>query len=159
MAKTVLDAEALRQHKGISFVGICTVFLLHDGEGHFFMAKRSKKARDEQGRWEIQGGGLKWGQTLEENLIREMKEESNATPKEIIFLGNREMFRELEDGTPTHWISFDYAVLVDRSKVKIAEPEMFDDSGWFSKERLPSPLHSQNRIFLDKYKDQLKDII
>ena len=42
--------------KGIDFIGITTVFFCHDGKGKFLMAKRSKNARDEHGRWDIGGG-------------------------------------------------------------------------------------------------------
>lgn len=36
------------------------------------MAKRCAAARDEQGRCDIGGGGLKWGVTAVENVIREV---------------------------------------------------------------------------------------
>jgi len=159
MTADKLSAEILRQHKGVSFVGVTTCFLMYDETGEFFMAKRSKNARDENGRWEIQGGGLKWGQTAEENMIREMREESGAEAQKIDFLGYRDVFRTLDDGTPTHWIALDFAVLVDKDKVKITEPDMFDDSGWFTLGNQPSPLHSQHKTLINKHRDKLKIIL
>lgn len=153
-----LPPEILRQHKGISFVGVTTSFLCHDGKGNFFMAKRSAKCRDEIGRWDAGGGGLKWSQTAEANAIREIQEEYAVTPKNIEFLGYRDVFRE-QNGQNTHWISLDFAALVDRSMVKINEPEFFDDSDWFTLKSLPSPLHSQFPYFLKKYKKQLAKIL
>ncbi|SRR6266550_372919 len=143
MAIAKLPPETLRKHKGISFVGVATAYFCHDGKGNIFMAKRSKKARDEPGTWENGAGGLKWGFTLEDNVRREVQEEYNAVPKAIDFLGHREVFRHMLHGQPTHWLSMDFLVLVDRDQVKINEPEMFDDSGWFTLDNLPSPLHSQ----------------
>jgi hypothetical protein len=35
--------------------------------------------------------------------------------------------------------------LVDPTKVKNNEPEKIDEIGWFSLDKLPSPLHSQTR--------------
>lgn len=147
-----LPADLIRQHKGISFTGVATTFLCHDGQGNIFFAKRSQRARDEQGRWDIGGGGLKWGVTAIDNVKREIEEEYSATPLSIEFLGYRDVFRTLNDGTPTHWVGLDYLVRLDREAVKINEPDMFDDSGWFSLDNLPSPLHSQFPSLLDKYR-------
>ena len=154
-----LPPEILRLHKGVSFVGITTCFFCHDGRGNFFMAKRSQKSRDEQGTWEIGGGGLKWGETAEENMLREVKEEYNADAIEHFFLGYRDIFRSLADGTKTHWLGMDFAVLVDPKQIKIMETDMFDDSGWFTMNTLPSPLHSQQLVFFEQYKDKLKPLL
>jgi 8-oxo-dGTP diphosphatase len=154
-----LSPEILRRHKGISFVGVTTSFLCHDGQGRFFMTKRSNKARDERGRWEVGAGGLKWGLSARDNMLREVKEEYNATPLKVEFLDYRDMFRQLDDGTPTHWLALDYAVLVDPKEVKINEPDMFDDAGWFTLNSLPSPLHSQMEAYVTKYSKELQKIL
>lgn len=151
-----LDSTVLREHKGVSFTGVGTVFFCHDGAGKFVMTKRSQKCRDEKGRWEICGGGLKWGSSAEENIKREVFEEFGAEAKQISFMGYRDVFRELEDGTPTHWLMLDFVVLVDPKEVRINEPEMADDLGWFSLNTLPTPLHSQIETFVEKYRTQLK---
>lgn len=154
-----LTKETLRDHKGYSFVGITTCFIMYTKDGEFFMAKRSNKTRDEHGRWEIQGGGLDFGQTAEENVIREMKEESNATPLKSEFLGYTDVFRVNENGDKTHWLALDFAFLVNKSDVKINEPDMFDDSGWFTLSNIPSPVHSQLQNLLNKHADRLQKII
>jgi ADP-ribose pyrophosphatase YjhB (NUDIX family) len=154
-----LPPEVIRQHKGISFVGVATCFILYDKKGEFFMAKRSQNSRDEQGKWEIQAGGMKWGQTAVENVLREMHEESSARPKKLEFLGYRDMFRKLEDGTPTHWLALDFAALVDRKDVGINELNMFDDAGWFTMSNPPSPLHSQHKLFMAAHEVKLKKIL
>lgn len=145
-----LSPDILREHKGISFTGITTCFFCHDGKGKFFLAKRSKNARDEQGTWEIGGGGLKWGLTAEENMRREVKEEYNGEVLESVFLGYRDVLRTLPDGTQTHWLGLDFAALVDPAQIKINEPDMFDDAGWFTLDNLPAPLHSQQIPFFEK---------
>lgn len=158
-AMTKLDPELLRQHKGVSFVGVGTVFFCHDGKGKFLMSKRSQKCRDEQGRWEIAGGGLKWGLTAEENIKKEVKEEFGAETLNITFMGYRDVFRELADGTPTHWLMLDYGVLVNPDEVVLAEPDMADELGWFTIDSQPSPLHSQHKIFMNKYQDQIINLL
>lgn len=105
------------------------------------------------------GGGLKWGSTAEENVRREVQEEYGAKALEVEFLGYRDVFRKLTDGTPTHWLGIDFTVKVDRQEVKINEPDMIDDSGWFTFDNLPSPLHSQQIPAFKKYSQQLKCIL
>lgn len=154
-----LSSEILRQHKGVSFVGVTTTFFCYDSSGEFFLAKRSQNARDEKNRWEVGAGGLKWGVDPLENVRREIKEEYGAKAKKIEFLGYRNMLRKLEDGTPTHWIGLDFAVLVDRKQMKNNEPDMFNEVGWFTLENLPTPMHSQTPGYLKKYKNQLAKIL
>lgn len=159
MSFSRLSPEDLRKHKGTSFTGIGTVFFCHDGNGKFLMSKRSQKCRDEQGKWEVAGGGLKWGVTVEDNIRREVKEEFDASVKKIKFMGYRDVFRKLEDGTPTHWLMLDYAVEIDPSEAKRNEPEMADEIGWFTFDTQPSPVHSQHKTFMDKYSSQIKEIL
>lgn len=154
-----LSPEVLRKHKGVSFIGITTCFICHDGNGNIFMAKRSQKARDEWGHWDVGGGGLKWGFTAKSNAIREIEEEYSATPENIEFLGYRDVFRESTNGMPTHWLAIDFIALVDRDKIKINEPDMFDESGWFTVENIPSPLHSQLNTMFETHKKILKQYI
>ncbi len=156
--KSALSPEMIRTHKGTSFVGVTTCFICHDGAGNIFMAKRSPKARDEQGTWDIGGGGLDWGLTAEDNVRKEVEEEYSAKPKKIDFLGFRDVFRILADGTPTHWVALDFAVRIDPNEAKINEPDKFDASGWFTLETLPTPLHSQNLNTLNTYKTKLLSI-
>lgn len=154
-----LEPTTLRAHKGISFVGVATSALCHDGKGNFVMMKRGQGARDEHGRWDMVGGGLKVGQKVEENLKREIKEELLADAKEIKHLGFRDVHRELDDGTKTHWVSLDYIVLVDRNQVKLGEPEVMDELGWFTLDTIPSPLHSQFMKFVEQNRQYLEQIL
>lgn len=159
MSFTKLPVEQLRKHKGTSFTGVGTVFICHDGNGKFLMSKRSEKTRDEQGRWEIPGGSLKWGFTAEENIAREVKEELCADAQKIDFIGYRDVFRENNEGTKTHWLMLDFVVLVDPKQVKIGEPEQCDDLGWFTLDNQPKPLHSQHTKLIKKYRNRLVDIL
>lgn len=155
-----LSSGTLRRHKGVSFVGVTTPFVCYDEKGRVFMAKRSKNARDEQGCWDFGSGGLKVGQPIEDNMRRELLEEYGVKPLKVTFIGHFDLFRTLPDGTPTHWVGIAHAVLVDPRKVKIMEPDMFDDSGWFTLDTLPSPLHSGiEPIYLTKFHDRFREII
>ena len=154
----VTGVEDKKLIKGIDYIGVTVVFLCHDGKGNIVMAKRSKNARDEQGRWDIGGGGLDFGSSPEETLKKEILEEYCTDVLNFEFLGFRDAHRELND-RPTHWIALDYLVLVDPYKVKIGEPHKFDDIGFYTLDNLPEPLHSQFPIFLNQYKDRLREIL
>jgi len=140
--------------KGEDYPGITLVFYCHDGNGNFIMAKRGINCRDEQGRWDIGGGGLELGDSLEKTLTKEIKQEYCTDILDYEFLGIREMFRT-NNGKPTHWIGLDYKVLVDKKKVSNGEPHKFDDVKWFTLNTLPSPIHSQFPDFLKRYKERL----
>jgi len=161
MALRKLSPATLRTHKGVSFTGISTPFICYDDTGKIFMAKRSKNARDEHGRWDCGSGGLKHGESVEDSMLRELREEYNVTnPINVDFLGYFDAFRELPDGTPTHWVIMSFAVHVNRVDVRIMEPDMVDDSGWFELDALPEPLHSAwQTIFLPQFGDKLKAVI
>jgi 8-oxo-dGTP pyrophosphatase MutT (NUDIX family) len=69
--------------KGIDHIGITTVFACHDGEGNYLFSKRSTNCRDEHGTWDPGGGGLDFGDMLEDNVRKEVMEEYCATVLEI----------------------------------------------------------------------------
>ncbi|MBC7546327.1 NUDIX domain-containing protein [Candidatus Saccharibacteria bacterium] len=151
-----LSQEEIRKHKGVSFAGVSTCFFCTDGNGKLFMAKRSQQSRDERGNWDVGAGGLKFGQSAEHNAIREIQEEYGVTPKSIKFIGYRDAFRTLPDGTPTHWVALDFLAVVDPSEIMINEPEMFDDCGWYELDKLPTPLHSQLPAAIKKYHKEFR---
>ncbi len=140
--------------KGLDFTGVAVVYFCHDGKGNILMNKRGVNSRDEQGRWDIGGGGVEFGVTIKENLRNEIKEEYCTDILDSEFLGFRDVHRE-NGGKKTHWIALDFKVLVDRAKVKNGEPHKFDDIGWFTLDTLPSPVHSQLLNFLKLYKKKL----
>jgi ADP-ribose pyrophosphatase YjhB (NUDIX family) len=157
MAFNKLPSDELRKHKGKSFIGITTVFLCHDGKGKLLLGKRSKNARDEHGRWDPGGGGLKHGETVENGLRRELFEEYGVEPKQLDFIGYFDAFREAPDGTPTHWLAMCFAAEVNPDQVEIKEPDIIDEFGWFKLDNLPSPMHSQYDIFFKKHGAKLKN--
>lgn len=143
--------------KGEDYIGVTISFFCHDGTGEYVLTKRSTNCRDEHGRWDFGGGSLELHDTVENTLAKEIEEELCTDIISYEFLGYHDVHRENE-GTKTHWISLDFKVLVDRSKVRNGEPHKFDEIGWFTLDALPAPLHSQAPIALELYKDTLRSI-
>lgn len=135
-------------------IGVFVIPIAHDGSGNYVVGLRTEKCRDEHNCWEPTGGGVEFGETLEEAVVREVQEEVGAKPFNIEYLGLREVFRE-HKGKKTHWIAFDYRVQVDPTEVKIMEPEKCAELKWCTIDKIPTPMHSQFPLFLERYKDKL----
>ena len=140
--------------KGEDYTGVTIVYLCHDGAGNYLFNKRGANCRDEQGKWDYGGGGLDFGDSVEETLKREIFEEYATDVLDQEFLGYRDVHRE-SDGKKTHWVALDFKVLIDRVKAKNGEPHKFDEIGWFRMDSLPAPLHSQAPVFFEKYKERI----
>ena len=132
----------MNQKRGIDFIGITVTFVVHDGKGNFLLQKRSKNTRDEQGRWDVGGGALEFGEEWNDAVVREVEEELGVKPINIKFLEAFNALRQHE-GKDTHWVALVHAVKVDPKKVKINEPNKIDAIDWFTLESLPSQLHSK----------------
>lgn len=98
--------------------------------------------------------GVKFGDSIEETIFREVKEECGADVIRIEFLGFREVFRE-HNGQKTHWVAFDHRVEIDSAQVYITEPDKCLELRWCAIDEIPEPMHSQFPFFLEKYKDLL----
>lgn len=140
--------------KGIDHIGVTVVFFCHDGQGNYVLNKRGQNCRDENGKWDPGGGGVDFGEKIEDVLKREIKEEYCADIKKYEEFGFLDVHRE-HDGKPTHWIAILFRVLVDPKQVVNGEPDKFDEIGWFKMNALPTPLHSQFPSVLKKYSDKL----
>ena len=143
--------------KGQDYTGVTIVYLCHDKEGNVLLNKRSANCRDEQGRWDIGGGGLEFGDTVEATLKKEIAEEYCTDIISYEFLGYRDVHREHE-GKKTNWIALDFLVHVDREKVSNGEPHKFDAVEWFTLNTLPTPIHSQFPNFLEQYQSRLNNL-
>lgn len=142
MSKIVPADDSVDLRRGIDHIGVSAVSIIHDGKGRILLMKRGPKARDERGRWDICGGAIEFGESIDETIKREVKEELSATAIDIEFLTVYDAHREHE-GNKTHWIALLHAVLVDPNKVKIGEPHKIAQIDWFNEATLPKPLHSQ----------------
>ncbi len=141
--------------KGVDYIGICVTFFCHDGTGRFVMNKRGVRCRDEHGCWDFGSGALKLGETLEQALQREVNDEYCADIIRTEYLGYREALRN-QAQPPTHWIAFDFAVLVNPATVANGEPHVLDEVRWCTRDTIPEPLHSQLPVFFNNYQQQLE---
>ncbi len=143
MNKIVPAIDKVDLRRGIDHIGVSAVSVVHDGKGKILLHKRGKGARDERGHWDVIGGAIEFGETIEEAITREIKEELCTKPLDMVFLIVFDAHRVNQDKDKTHWIAILYAVKVEPKTVKIGEPHKMDAIGWFGLKDLPKPPHSQ----------------
>ena len=80
MSKIKPAKEHVDLKRGVDQIGVTVNFLVHDGNGRILLQKRSQQCRDEQGRWDIGGGAVEFGESLDDAVLRELREELNVTP-------------------------------------------------------------------------------
>lgn len=102
--------------------------------------------------WDIGGGGLEHGHSVEDTVRKEINEEFGTDVLDFEFLGYRDVHREHESAK-THWVALDFKVHIDENKVKNNEPHKFEKLEWFHVDALPreQELHSQLPTFLKQY--------
>lgn len=140
--------ETIDLRRGVDYIGVTVCAIVHDGNGKILMMKRGPKARDENGKWDIVGGAIEFGETLSDAVRREILEEICTEPEEIEFHHSYEAHRE-HNGQQTHWIALAHSVRVDPTTVKIGEPHKISELGWFGLDDLPEPRHSMFHHALD----------
>jgi ADP-ribose pyrophosphatase YjhB (NUDIX family) len=126
---------------GNDYIGVTVCFVVHDGNKNILLQKRSQNTRDEQGRWDIGGGALEFGETWEEAVRREVNEELGAEIIELDYLDAFNVIRN-SNNSPSHWVAIVFAAKVDPDSVKINEPDKIDEIGWFALDEMPKPMHS-----------------
>jgi len=159
--ESIMESEGdklARLKAGVDYTGVTISFCCHDGQGNFLLHKRSQKCRDERGAWDFGGGKLEFGETFEEGVRREIREEYGCECElgEQIAVYTRN--RVNHDGRPTHWVGLAYSAKVDPSQVVIGEPESMDELGWFKLDQLPEPLHTSWRMLLDEMPEKFASL-
>ncbi len=146
------EYEKIDAQRGIDFIGVTCVFYCHDGKGNLLLHKRSNACRDEQGRWDVGGGAMEFGETFEDAVRREIGEEYGVEPISLRLVGVRNVLRKHNE-RDTHWIAVLFCAEVDRDEVHRGDPEKMDAIGWFSPDDLPAPVHSMLLNHLQDIRD------
>lgn len=129
--------------RGVDHIGIGCIFFCHDGQGNVLLHKRGPKCRDEQGVWDCGAGSMEFGESFEDTVRREVREEYGVEPIKVQQVGAKSAVRTKPDGTKTHWVQLLHYVQVDPQGVVNGEPEKIEELGWFPLDAIPEPMHSQ----------------
>lgn len=118
-----------KMKKGVDYIGVGISAAIVNEEGKFLFAKRGKKARNERGKWEFPGGGVEYGDTMRDTIIREIKEELGIIiePIEQLIPVDHILLDEKQ-----HWITSVFISRIKKGKPSIMEAEKCDDIKWFT---------------------------
>ncbi len=113
--------------------------------GKTFLAKR--KGSHAEGCYGSCGGHLENGETIEECLKREAKEELGIEIEIVKFLC---CFNMIKYGK--HYMDLEFLAKIKKGEPKIMEPDRIENIGWYSLDQLPEPLFEPLKVALDAYK-------
>lgn len=139
--------------KGVDYIGVSAGALLINDNGEVFLSKRSKHAKNERGCWESPGGSVEFGETLEDAVKREIKEEYGA---EIDVLEQFPAENHLIPDEHQHWVATTFLVKFKKGeKPHIREKNKCDGVGWFSLDNLPSPLSIITKLDIAHHRNKI----
>lgn len=132
--------------QGIDYVGVGVGAIIINEQGQLLLLKRGPLAKNERGKWEIPGGGVEFGETLQSALEREMREEIGV---EITVHRLFHIYDHILPEENQHWVSPTYLCTIKSGIPQIKEPGKTDDLGWYSfidASQLPLSMVTQHDI-------------
>ncbi len=146
--------------KGVDYIGVAVGAVIVNREGKILMGLRGRAVRNEAGKWECPGGGVDFGEKLEDTVVREALEEFGITVKVVELLGVCDHFIP---GEHQHWVSPVYLCTLESGEPKILEPTKCVQFGWFTLDecmKMDTTIATKlNWVYLlKKYPERLPDL-
>jgi len=124
--------------------------VIEDGEGRILLVKHvAERGGFWQGKWICPGGGLELGETIEEGILREVREETNLEVRLTIPLAPFDRIVKEGGETRLHVIYIDYLAELVGGELKPASD--VGEAIWVRKEELSevwSELHEDTKKLL-----------
>lgn len=149
---------ALGNKKGIDYIGVGVGAAIFNHENKLLLALRGKEAKNERGKWEIPGGSVELGETFEQAIKREVKEELGIEIEILELLG---ICDHIIPDEHQHWVSPTYICKIKKGIPRILEPHKCAEIGWFAieeAEKLSLSIVTRYDISLLKNKYPMKKI-
>ena len=118
--------------RGKDYIGVGTGAVIINQNNEILMLLRNKEP--EIGCWSIPGGAVEFLETLEDAIIREVKEEVGVTVGIIALLGATNHILH-EEGI--HWVTMPFFVTILKGEPINLEPQKHADMRWFPIQHLP----------------------
>ncbi|HOI18957.1 MAG TPA: NUDIX hydrolase [Candidatus Woesearchaeota archaeon] len=110
------------------YVGVDNIIINSDGK--ILLIKRSLKSKNYPGYWGLVGGWMQWGETVEDALKREAKEEIGCEIDVIRFTGR---YYDAKGRHPTKTsLCLPHLTKITKGIPIANQPEEILDVGWFS---------------------------
>jgi 8-oxo-dGTP diphosphatase len=115
--------------RGKDYIGVAVGIAVFNTEGKIFITKRGQAASNDRGKWEIPGGGIEFGETLEIAAKREIKEENDI---DIEIVEPLHMSDHILPDEGQHWVTTTFMCRYVGGEPKRMEPEKCEAVGWFT---------------------------
>lgn len=140
-------------NSGEDFIGVgCGAIIIND-KNEILLVKRSGSSRTEPGFWSRPGGEVEFSETVEEAVIREIKEETNINVEVLNFL---EITQNINKEKGKHWLALGYLARHISGEPKNMEPEKHDKVKWFPLDSLPDNITNYTRNAINIYQNSGK---
>ena len=136
---------------GKDYIGVgCGAIIVND-KNEVLLLKRNANSRMHPGSWTRPGGAMEVGETPEEAVVREVKEETGIDVEIVRFL---EMAHDIDNEKNKYWVALGFLARHVGGEVINVEPDKHDDIRWFSLDNLPEGLNHYTRHAIDVYRKQ-----
>ncbi len=159
------DKSKNEMKKGKDYIGVGGGCLILNDKNEVLLIRRAGEVRNEAGYWSKPGGGVKFGETAEETMKREMKEELDidieitgylphtdhiikkrerrkgfASKRTEAIAKGRERQNLEERGEYQHWVALNFIAKIISGQPQNMEPHKCDKIGWFAMDKLPEKI-------------------
>ncbi len=129
---------------GKDYIGVGCGALIVNEKGETLLIKR--KNRNDIGLWCKPGGTVEFGETVEDAVRREIKEEVGVDIELLEPLGFTNQIFPKE-----HWVAFHYLARIVRGEPKNLEPDKTEEIRWFPLKKLPENITQTTREPVELY--------
>ena len=114
---------------GFDVIGVGVGAMIFNEAGEVFLSQRGPLAKNERGTWEFPGGGVDYGERLEDAIQREIMEEYGMVIEITALLSVDDHILPAEG---QHWVSPTYLARHISGEPRILEPGKCSAIGWFA---------------------------
>lgn len=132
---------------GIDYIGVGCGCLIINDKNEVLLVKRAQKCETNQGIWTRPGGSIKFGETVEAALKREIREELGVDIEIIRFSDYSDDMR-YENGIKKHYIALGFIARIKAGEIKNLDPEN-EEIKWFHLDKMPENLAVYTRKAVD----------
>lgn len=126
----------------------CACLIIGDGKGNILLQKRT-----DDGKWGYHGGAVEIDESVEEALVREVREELNIEIDEVELFGvysGASYHHVYPNGDETSCIDIVYTCHKYHGEIKLQEEEVVKIE-WFNKDTLPDNLSDNHKEAIYDY--------